>query len=265
MKASFLIAIAENDDATDPESKNILRKAFDAAKVPAEIEVYAGARHGWCAIDSQVYNQVAGRKGLGPAARTVQEVARLIVPNLLGISGSLRAGSFNTALLRAAQRGAGPGVSLDIATLHGIPLYDGDLEASSGIPAAVAALKARVAASDGVLIATPEYNNSMPGVLKNAIDWLSRPAADIGSVFGGRPFAIIGASPGGFGTVLAQNAWLATMKALGVNLWSGGRVTVARVSTLLDANGEISDAATLQQVATFVQGFAAYAAAHRRG
>jgi len=151
------------------------------------------------------------------------------------------------------------------ATLHGIPLYDGDLEASAGIPTAVATLKARVLASDGVLIATPEYNNSMPGVLKNAVDWLSRPAADIGRVFGGRPFAIIGASPGGFGTILAQNAWLATMKALGVNLWSGGRVTVARAATLLDSSGEIADEATLKQLAAFVQGFAAYAAANRRG
>ena len=88
---------------------------------------------------------------------------------ILGISGSLRAGSFNTALLRAAQELAVPGMELELATLHGIPLYDGDLEQRDGVPAAVQALKARVLASDGLLLATPEYNNGIPGVFKNAI------------------------------------------------------------------------------------------------
>ena len=111
--------------------------------------------------------------------------------SLLGISGSLRAGSFNTALLRAAQQVAGEGVSLQLATLHGIPLYDADLEARDGIPEAVQALKAQVIAADGVLLATPEYNNGIPGVFKNAIDWLSRPNAEIARVFGDRPFAVI--------------------------------------------------------------------------
>lgn len=135
---------------------------------------------------------------------------------ILGISGSLRAGSFNTALLRAAQAEVGDGVSLDVATLHGIPLYDGDLEQREGIPDAVAALKQRIVDSDAVLLSTPEYNNSIPGVFKNAIDWLSRPSDDIGRVFGDRPFAVIGASPGGFGTILAQNAWLPVLRTLKV-------------------------------------------------
>jgi len=84
---------------------------------------------------------------------------------ILGISGSLRAGSFNTALLRAARPLAGAGVRLDVATLHGIPLYDGDLEQREGPPPAVLELKERIVASHGVLLATPEYNNSLPGVL----------------------------------------------------------------------------------------------------
>ena len=96
---------------------------------------------------------------------------------ILGISGSLRAGSFNTALLRAAQQVAGDGIAFDAVTLHGIPLYDGDAEARDGLPAAVTTLKDRIIASDGVLLVTPEYNNGIPGVFKNAIDWLSRPAA----------------------------------------------------------------------------------------
>ena len=83
-------------------------------------------------------------------------------------------------------------------------------------------------AADGVLLVTPEYNNSIPGVFKNAIDWLSRPAADIKRVFGGRRFAIIGASPGAFGTVLSQAAWLPVLRTLGTQLWSGGRIAVAR-------------------------------------
>ena len=96
---------------------------------------------------------------------------------ILGISGSLRAGSYNTALLRAAHSVAPAGVDLEVATLQGIPLYDGDLEQSDGLPAAVTALKDKIAASDAVLLVTPEYNNGIPGVFKNAIDWLSRPAS----------------------------------------------------------------------------------------
>lgn len=122
---------------------------------------------------------------------------------VLGISGSLRRGSHNSALLRAAVPLMPPDAMLEIASIRGIPLYDGDIEAQ-GIPAAVSALKDAVVAADGVLLVTPEYNNSIPGVFKNAIDWLSRPASDAKRVFGGRRFAIIGASPGAFGTVLSQ-------------------------------------------------------------
>ncbi len=89
---------------------------------------------------------------------------------ILAISGSLRTGSFNTALLQAAQQVAGDEIALEVATLHGIPLYDGDLEARDGEPAAVTTLKQRIIASDGVILGTPEYNNGIPGVFKNAID-----------------------------------------------------------------------------------------------
>ncbi|TLZ03459.1 MAG: NAD(P)H-dependent oxidoreductase, partial [Gammaproteobacteria bacterium] len=88
---------------------------------------------------------------------------------VLGISGSLRRGSYNSALLRAAQRLMPEDATLEIATIRGIPLYDADVEAQ-GIPAAVSQLKEAVVAANGVLLATPEYNNSLPGVLKNAID-----------------------------------------------------------------------------------------------
>ena len=183
---------------------------------------------------------------------------------ILGISGSLRAGSFNTALLRAAAGLQLEGVTLEVATLHGIPLYDGDAEARDGLPAAVTTLKDRIVASDGVLLVTPEYNNGIPGVFKNAIDWLSRPAADIARVFGDKPFALVGASPGGFGTILSQNHWLPVLKTLGVQLWAGNRLMVSRAGSAFDADGELVDAKLREQLAGFVQGFATFAAARRR-
>ena len=178
---------------------------------------------------------------------------------ILGISGSLRAGSYNTALLRAARSMAPAGVHLEVATLHGIPLYDGDLEQRDGLPTAVTVLKDEIAASAAVLLVTPEYNNGIPGVFKNAIDWLSRPAADVARIFGGRPFAVIGASPGGFGTILAQAAWLPVLRTLGVRHWSGGRLMLSRANQVFDEHGEIRDEAVREQLRKFVAGFAEFA------
>ena len=184
--------------------------------------------------------------------------------SILGISGSLRAGSFNTALLRAAQDVAGTGVRLDTATLHGIPLYDGDTEAAQGLPPAVQALKDRVRACDGLLLVTPEYNNGIPGVFKNAIDWLSRPPADIPAVFGGRPVAVIGASPGGFGTILAQDAWWPVLRTLRARVWFGGRLMVSRAGGAFDADGALVDDKVRGQLREFVEGFARFAAGEDR-
>lgn len=179
------------------------------------------------------------------------------MPTILGISGSLRAGSYNTALLRAAAGLMPAGATLEIATLHGIPLYDGDVEAREGLPPAVQALKDRVVAADALLLATPEYNNGVPGVLKNAIDWLSRPASDISRVFGGRPVAVIGASPGGFGTILAQNAWLPVLRTLGTRPWFGGRLMVSRAGQVFDEAGGMADEKMKAQLQQFLQGFVA--------
>lgn len=179
------------------------------------------------------------------------------MPTLLGLSGSLRSGSYNTALLRAAAGLMPAGSTLEIATLHGIPLYDGDVEAKDGIPPAVQALKARIVACDALLIATPEYNNSIPGVLKNGIDWLSRPASDIGQVFGNRPVAVLGASPGGFGTVLAQNAWLSVLRTLGTRPWFGGRLMVSRAGQVFSDTGEMVDEKMKAQLRAFLEGFVA--------
>lgn len=177
---------------------------------------------------------------------------------LVGIAGSLRRDSFNLALLRAAAAETPDNVQLDVHTLHGIPLYDADVEQEQGVPEAAARLKEAVAAADGVIIATPEYNNSIPGVLKNAIDWMTRPPADIKRVFRDRPFAMMGASPGGFGTVLSQSAWLPVWRTLGVRFWGGGKVIVARAGQRFGDNGELTDEELRGQLAEFVAGFAAF-------
>jgi len=178
---------------------------------------------------------------------------------ILGISGSLRQQSFNTALLRAAQSLTSPDIALEIATLHGIPLYDGDLEQREGLPQAVQVLKARIIASDALLLSTPEYNNGIPGVFKNAIDWLSRPPADIARLFGNRPVAMIGASPGGFGTILAQSAWLPVLRTLGARHWAGGRLMVSRANKVFDDSGEMIDESTRKQLHDFVHDFGQFA------
>ena len=130
---------------------------------------------------------------------------------LIGISGSLRQGSFNAALLRAAAELTPEGAELTIGTIRGIPLYDGDLEAAEGIPRPVAALKDAIAAADGLLLATPEYNNSIPGVLKNAIDWLSRPFG--AGALKDKPLAVVGSALGQYGGVWAHDE---TRKSFGI-------------------------------------------------
>jgi chromate reductase len=130
---------------------------------------------------------------------------------ILGISGSLRRGSHNTSLLRAAAELLPSGVELDVYDgLRDLPPYDADLDANPAEPA-VARLRDEIAAADGVLIATPEYNGSIPGVLKNALDWASRPFPD--NALRGKPVAVIGASTGLFGAVWAQAE---TRKVLGI-------------------------------------------------
>jgi NAD(P)H-dependent FMN reductase len=172
--------------------------------------------------------------------------------SVLALSGSLRSGSYNTSLLRAAKQLFPTAIS--VASIADIPLYNADVEAA-GFPATVETLKQRIAAADGLLIASPEYNNSVPGVLKNAMDWLSRPSGDIRNVFRDRPVAVIGVSPGGFGTISAQAAWLPVWRALGARHWSGGRLLVSHARQVFDSDGALVDDDIRQRLETYVRGF----------
>jgi NAD(P)H-dependent FMN reductase len=176
---------------------------------------------------------------------------------ILGISGSLRRGSFNSALLRAAQ-GLHPDI-IRIASIEGIPLYNADVEATD-FPSAVASLQRRIATADGLLLVSPEYNNSVPGVTKNAVDWLSRPSAGLRNVFRDKPVGLIGASPGGFGTILGQNAWLPVLRTLGARHWSGGRLMVSGAQRVFDEGGALVDADIRDRLDAFLRGFIEFCA-----
>ena len=181
------------------------------------------------------------------------------MPNIVGIAGSIRRGSYNAALLRAAASLAPPGCEVEIASIRGIPLYDGDVEATEGVPDTVKDLKERIATADGLLLVTPEYNNSIPGVFKNAIDWLSRPASDIARVFADRPVALVGATPGRGGTMLSQAAWLQVLRALGVRFWAGPRTLVPGADKVFDEEGRLVDDQVRRQLEAFMAGFARFA------
>ena len=176
---------------------------------------------------------------------------------IAGIAGSLRRQSFNRGLLRAAVELAPAGTTVEPLSIDDIPLYNADLEQAEGIPAAVERLKDAIASADGLLLVTPEYNNGIPGVFKNVIDWASRPASDIPRIFYGRPVAVIGASPGGFGTILAQNGWLPVLRTLRTQPWVEGRLMVSRAGQAFDQEGNLTHDEVRAQLRDFIAGFAA--------
>jgi len=177
---------------------------------------------------------------------------------IIGIAGSLRKASYNAALLRAAAELAPSDCRIEIASIRGIPLYDGDVEASDGIPPAVTELKNRIASADGLLLVTPEYNNSLPGVFKNAIDWLSRPPDDIERVFGNRPVGIMGVTPGMGGTRLSQTAWLPIIRTLGMSPWFGETLFISNASQVFDKAGVLVDEKVKRRLTAYMQGFASF-------
>jgi NAD(P)H-dependent FMN reductase len=162
--------------------------------------------------------------------------------------------------LRGAVELAPAGLAIEVASIRDIPLYDGDLEAEHGIPDPVRTLKDRIAAADGLLLVTPEYNTSIPGVFKNAIDWLSRPPQDIARVFGGKPVALMGATLGPGGTALAHAAWLPVLRTLGTQTWFGPRLYVSNAAKVFDADGRIVDEAVRAAVAKYLGSYAEFIA-----
>jgi len=178
---------------------------------------------------------------------------------IIGISGSLRKKSFNTALLRTASDMMPEGAELALASIADFPLYNEDTETGPGIPSSVEDLKNRISAADGLILATPEYNNSMPGVLKNAIDWLSRPPSDVKKTFGGKPVGLMGASPGRFGAILGQDAWLPVLHILGTQVWGGERLRVANAAGMFDENGILTDTDVKKLLARYLSEFVEFA------
>jgi len=174
---------------------------------------------------------------------------------IAGISGSLREHSFNAGLLRAAAESVPDGCSLSVNSIRGIPLYDGDVEASDGIPPAVTDLKQMIKAADGLLLVTPEYNNGIPGVFKNAIDWFTRPPEERMGVFAGKPVGLIGATPGTFGTAFSQYAWLPVLRVLGTQVWSGRLLWVSGAMGKFDDQGNLTDDGVKNQLKKYMAGF----------
>lgn len=174
---------------------------------------------------------------------------------VIGLAGSLRQRSFNAALLRTAVRLVPEGAVIEVHSVRDVPLYDADLEERDGIPDAVTKIKDAIAGADGLLLATPEYNNSIPGVFKKAIDWLIRSPQDIPRIFSGKPVTLMGASPGAFGTVLRQNAWLSVLRTLVAAPWFGARLPVSHAGQVFDDAGELIDAGVEARIKAFISGF----------
>lgn len=181
------------------------------------------------------------------------------VYNVAGFAGSLRRGSYNRALLRAAAELAPPVLRIAIYELHEIPLYNADVEAA-GVAATVVRLRDAVRQADGLLIATPEYNHGVPGVLKNTIDWLSRPPRD--SALNNKTAALMGASPGMTGTARAQSQLRQSFVFTNTYALLQPEVLVARAHEKFDADGRLVDQATRDFVSRFLQRFTDLIALH---
>jgi chromate reductase len=187
----------------------------------------------------------------------VAAVARAF--NVVGFAGSLRRGSYNRALLRAATELAPSALRIVIHELDGIPLYNGDIEAV-GAPPSVVQLRDAIRKADGLLIATPEYNHGVPGVLKNTIDWLSRPPRD--SALNGKAAAVMGASPGMTGTARGQSQLREAFVFTNTYALLQPEVLVGHAHEKFEADGRLVHEATRDFLATFLQRFTELIALH---
>lgn len=174
---------------------------------------------------------------------------------VLGFAGSLRKGSLNRALLRAAVKLAPEGMSIATFDLDPVPLYNADVEAA-GDPPGVAAFKQAIARADGVLMATPEYNHGVPGVMKNAIDWASRPPR--GAALNGKPVGLIGASPGMTGSARGQSQLRQAFEFTNSYCMPQPEVLVFRAHEKFDAAGELIDEGTAKFLRSYLEAFHAW-------
>jgi chromate reductase, NAD(P)H dehydrogenase (quinone) len=168
---------------------------------------------------------------------------------ILGIAGSLRKGSYNRAALRAAQQLAPEGAKVEIFDLDGIPGFNQDEERN--LPSQVVQLKAKIRAADAILLVTPEYNYSVPGVLKNAIDWASRPYGE--SAWDGKPVAVMGASPGFTGTARAQHHLRQSFVFLNMYALNQPEVMIGHAQEKFDENGHLTDEKTRQVIRNLLE------------
>jgi chromate reductase len=180
---------------------------------------------------------------------------------ILGIAGSLRQGSYNRAALRAAERLVPEGARLDIFDLAGIPLFNQDDERN--LPPRVVELKRSIRAADAILLATPEYNYSFPGVLKNAIDWASRPYGD--NSWEGKPVAVMGASPGNLGTSRAQYHLRQVLMALNMRALNRPEVLISSAAERFDVEGNLKDENTGKHIRSLLQTLVEWAQQLDRG
>ncbi len=179
---------------------------------------------------------------------------------VLGISGSLRRGSFNTAALREATRLAPAGMVIELADISEIPLYNEDIYAQ-GFPPSVDRLREQIRAADALLIATPEYNYSVSGVLKNTIDWVSRPPEQ---PFAGKPVALMGASAGRFGTARAQYHLRQSMVFLDMRPLNRPELMIASAQKLFDEQGNLTDEATREYLRGLLVALQDWTLSHRK-
>ena len=167
---------------------------------------------------------------------------------ILGISGSLRKASYNSAALRVAQALAPDGVAIVLADISAIPLYDDDVRLA-GLPPSVVTLGEEIASADAVLIATPEYNYSIPGVLKNAIDWVSKVPVQ---PFSRKPVAIMGASMGAIGTARSQYELRKVFVSLNAHVLNHPEIMIALAQTRFDADGHLTDENTRELIGKLI-------------
>lgn len=191
---------------------------------------------------------------------TSNDAARPVL-RVLGIPGSLRRGSFNRALLRAAAELAPEGLRIEIYDLREVPLYDGDVEAA-GDPPGVVAFKDAIRAADAVLFACPEYNHGVPGVLKNAVDWASRPPGT--SALGGKLAGVIGASPGLTGSARGQSQLRQAFAFTNTYAMLQPEVLVAQAHQRFDREGRLTDETSRGFLAQYLTAFDAWLRTMRR-